>query len=67
MDQGGLPYGFFWRGSKHMTAPPQKLFVYKFKKLASSIFEKAPYDFCAIYGFRFIDENVPKKSSFLAF
>ena len=49
-----------------MTAPPQKCFVYKFRKLASSIFQKAPYDSCAIYGFCFINENVPKKKLFFS-
>ena len=47
-----------------MTEPPQKIFVYKFGKLTSSTFQKALDDYCATYGFHFIDEIVPKKGLF---
>merc|ERR1711989_295231 len=49
-----------------MTKPPQKFFVYKCRRPTSSTFQKAMNDFCATFGFYFIDESVPKNSSFLA-
>ena len=49
-----------------MTKPPQNFFVYKFRRPTSSTFQKALDDFCATFGFHFIDERVPKNSSFLA-
>ena len=49
-----------------MTEPPQKFFVYKFKRPTSSTFQKALDDSCAIIGSYFIDERVPKKGSFFS-
>merc|ERR1712082_337720 len=53
-------------GRKCMTKPPQKFFIYKFRRPTSSTFQKALDDSCAIIGFHFIDERVPKKCYFLA-
>ena len=41
---------------------PQKNFVYKFRRPTAFTFQKALDDFCATYGFYFIDKRVPKKS-----
>merc|ERR1711895_423901 len=46
------------------TWAPKIFFVYKFGKLTSSSFQKALDDYCATFGFHFIDEIVPKKGLF---
>ena len=62
-DQAGIQGKKNVGGWKSMTKPPQKFFVYKFGKLTSSTFQKALDDFCATFGFHFIDERVPKKKA----